>query len=125
MTRSHLKPGTAQGAVRHEAIRTCAGCGAKKPQREMLRLASKQGAPPQLDYDFKLPGRGAYLCRDAKCARTAFARRALERTLQLNNALSPAMREEIERAAGSPFIRRTSGVGRMNDTNENGKGGLR
>lgn len=121
MTRSHLKSGELVAVIRTCANRTCAGCGKKKSQREMLRIASQSGGEPKPDLDCKLPGRGAYLCPDVKCAQTAFARRALERALKLKNTLSLAMRENIERALEtvSPSIRR------QNDTNENGKGGLR
>jgi predicted RNA-binding protein YlxR (DUF448 family) len=112
----HLESRTAQAITR-----TCAGCGAKKPQREMLRIASQNGDVPKPDFEWKLPGRGAYLCPNPKCAQTAFTRRALERTLKLNNSLSPSAREEIERALGAGSL----SIRRQNDTNENGKGGLR
>ena len=81
-------------------VRTCAGCGAKKPQREMLRIASTDGAAPVVDVQFKAAGRGAYLCRKQDCMERALQRRGLERTLKLKTSVPAAMRSEIERALG-------------------------
>ncbi len=81
-------------------IRTCAGCGAKKLQREMLRIASKGGATPVVDVQFKAAGRGAYLCRNRACMERALQRRGLERTLKLKTSVPAAMRSELEQALG-------------------------
>ncbi len=81
-------------------VRTCAGCGAKKPQREMLRIASKDGLAPVVDVQFKAAGRGAYLCRNRACMERALQRRGLERTLKLKTSVPAAMRSELEQALG-------------------------
>ena len=81
-------------------VRTCAGCGAKKPQREMLRIASQDGAIPVVDVQFKAAGRGAYLCRSRVCMERALQRRGLERTLKLKTSVPAAMRSELEQALG-------------------------
>jgi predicted RNA-binding protein YlxR (DUF448 family) len=49
------------------AVRTCAACGAKASQVELLRLALDQGwvAP---DPRRRLPGRGVYICLRRVCA---------------------------------------------------------
>lgn len=82
-------------------IRTCLGCGAKKPQNEMVRFAAQNGGAPAIDLAGKKPGRGAYLCRNLACAETALKRRALERALKLNNRqLTADFIEEVRKAVG-------------------------
>ena len=60
-------------------IRTCAGCGRKAPQRELLRFVSRDGT---LVHAPKGPGRGVYTCRRLACFERAVARRAFDRTLK-------------------------------------------
>ena len=61
------------------AIRTCAGCGRKAPQAELLRFVARDGAVAPSP---KGPGRGAYTCRRLACFERAAARRAFNRTLK-------------------------------------------
>jgi predicted RNA-binding protein YlxR (DUF448 family) len=64
-----------------EVIRTCVGCGRKAPQDELFRFASVDGT---LTFDAarRLPGRGAYTCRQLSCFERAVSRRAFARTLR-------------------------------------------
>ncbi|MBV9469396.1 MAG: YlxR family protein [Abitibacteriaceae bacterium] len=78
-------------------IRTCVGCGAKRPQRVMLRVASYKGAVPVLDRSYRSPGRGAYLCCQASCMEQAFKRHALERSLKIKPGGTAALKAEIEK----------------------------
>jgi predicted RNA-binding protein YlxR (DUF448 family) len=59
--------------------RSCAGCGRRAPQSELLRFAAVDGilAPGRT-----LPGRGAYTCRRLQCFERAQARRAFNRVLK-------------------------------------------
>ena len=75
--------------------RTCVGCGARKEQREMLRVAAVSGGAPVVDTEFKAPGRGAYLCRDVACTEKALKRRAIERALKLKNGVPASLRDDI------------------------------
>ena len=64
-----------------ETLRTCAGCGSKRPKGEMIRV----GAEPSWKVTrgaAKLPGRGAYLCPAQECLARARKRGGLERTLK-------------------------------------------
>ena len=56
-----------------EPIRTCTGCGARAPQRALVRFVAMGGAL-EPDGRRRAPGRGAYLHRSADCW-TVFARR--------------------------------------------------
>ena len=81
--------------MKHTPQRTCVACGAKKAQGELLRVVSQGGAPAQIDIKGRAPGRGAYLCRQAACVEKAWARRALERALKLQNPIEAALKAEI------------------------------
>ena len=69
-------------------IRTCAGCGRKAPQAELIRFAARDGA---LTADRALPGRGVYTCRRLACFERAVARRAFNRTLRQNVRVEPKL----------------------------------
>ncbi len=60
-------------------IRTCAGCGRKAPQAELVRFAAVDG---RLEVGRALPGRGVYTCREAACFALARERRAFARVLR-------------------------------------------
>jgi len=66
--------------VTHVPVRTCAGCGRKAPQRELVRFVSRDGRlQPAAPGD---PGRGVYTCRRLACFERAASRRAFARTLR-------------------------------------------
>jgi len=69
-------------------IRTCAGCGRKAPQHELLRFVSRQGT---LIHSPKGPGRGVYTCRRLACFERALARRAFNRTLRATVQVDPEL----------------------------------
>ncbi|NUT55040.1 MAG: YlxR family protein [Thermoleophilia bacterium] len=59
--------------------RTCAGCGRKRPQRELVRFAAREGT---LVAGRTEPGRGAYTCPRLACFEWAVDRRAFNRILR-------------------------------------------
>jgi uncharacterized protein len=61
--------------------RTCAGCGRKAPQPELVRFAARAGV---LVSGRAEPGRGAYTCRRLACFERALSRRAFNRVLRQN-----------------------------------------
>jgi predicted RNA-binding protein YlxR (DUF448 family) len=61
--------------------RTCVGCRAARPKRELIRLVRTPGPAVVVDPSGKLNGRGAYLCPDDACWTQAERRRGLERAL--------------------------------------------
>ncbi len=60
-------------------IRTCAGCGRRAPQAELLRFVARNG---ELMFAPKGPGRGAYTCRRLVCFERATEKRAFGRVLK-------------------------------------------
>jgi predicted RNA-binding protein YlxR (DUF448 family) len=70
------------------AIRTCAGCGRKAPQSELVRFVARNGA---LSPSPKGPGRGVYTCPRLACFERANARRAFNRTLKTTVRVDPGL----------------------------------
>jgi uncharacterized protein len=71
-----------------EPIRTCAGCGRKAPQAELLRFVARGGV---LIHAPKGPGRGVYTCRRLSCFERALERRAFNRTLRQTLQVDPEL----------------------------------
>ncbi len=69
-------------------MRTCAGCGRKAPQHQLLRFAAV-GA--RLAAGRTLPGRGVYTCRRLVCFERAQERRAFSRVLRTTVVIDPAL----------------------------------
>jgi len=69
-------------------FRTCAGCGRKAPQAELLRFAARDGslAPGRTE-----PGRGAYTCRRLACFERARTKRSFNRVLRQTVHVDPAL----------------------------------
>ena len=78
-------------------MRTCAGCRAKRPKRELVRIVAAPGAEAlRVDEHQRMPGRGAYLCREQRCWAAGIAKGGLNRTLRLS--VPAAARQELLRA---------------------------
>lgn len=63
--------------------RTCVGCRTVRPKMEMVRVVRQPDGTVDLDTGGKMPGRGAYVCPDAKCLDEAVKRKALDRALRV------------------------------------------
>jgi predicted RNA-binding protein YlxR (DUF448 family) len=74
--------------VTHVPIRTCAGCGRKAPQGDLLRFAAPDGTLVPVS---RGGGRGAYTCRRLACFERAASRRAFNRTLRRTVRLDPGL----------------------------------
>ena len=68
--------------------RTCAGCGRKAPQQELVRFTARGG---RLAAGRTEPGRGAYTCQRLACFERAVARRAFNRVLKQTVVVDPAL----------------------------------
>ncbi len=71
-----------------EPVRTCAGCGRRAPQRELVRFAAVAG---RLTAGRALPGRGVYTCRRPACFEQAVARGAFRRVLRCPVEIEPEL----------------------------------
>jgi len=68
--------------------RTCAGCGRKAPQQELVRFTAQAGS---LVAGRTQPGRGVYTCRRLACFERAADRRAFNRVLRQTVLVDPAL----------------------------------
>jgi predicted RNA-binding protein YlxR (DUF448 family) len=66
-------------------IRTCAGCGRKSPQSELMRFHAEDGVLTA----GAGPGRGAYTCHSLACFGRASSRRQFNRILRANVRVDP------------------------------------
>ena len=69
-------------------IRTCAGCGRKAAQAELVRFAAHEGA---LMPGARIPGRGVYTCPSLACFERAKSRSAFNRVLRRTVRVDPAL----------------------------------
>lgn len=70
------------GCMKKEVLRRCAGCGAMKDRKELIRVIRDTEGQVLVDDTQKRNGRGAYLCRSISCVETAQKRHSLERALK-------------------------------------------
>ena len=76
-------------------MRQCLGCREMKPKKELIRVVrSPDETTISLDFQGKVPGRGAYLCPDPACLKRAIKSRALERAFSA--AIPPEIYARLE-----------------------------
>ena len=68
--------------------RTCAGCGRKAEQAELIRFAAREDA---LVPGAGEPGRGVYTCRRIDCFERAAEQRAFARVLRRRVRVEPEL----------------------------------
>ena len=75
-------------------FRMCVVCREMKEKSELLRVAKKDGEF-SLDISGKLPGRGAYICREGNCCEKFEKQRSFERAFK--GALPVQIKENIKK----------------------------
>jgi predicted RNA-binding protein YlxR (DUF448 family) len=73
--------------------RSCVACRTSRSKRELLRVVRTPAGRVAIDDTGRIPGRGAYVCRDETCIEKAIERGALARAL--DTTIPPALREEL------------------------------
>ena len=81
MRSKSTQSGVIQGPLPEGPIRSCVGCGARKAQAELTRVALDPQGEVVVDRERRLPGRGAYLC-GAGCLTAALKRKAFGRAFR-------------------------------------------
>ncbi|SFB03597.1 hypothetical protein SAMN05216249_107103 [Acetitomaculum ruminis DSM 5522] len=76
-------------------MRMCVGCGEMKNKKEMIRIIRNTENEIEIDASGKKNGRGAYICNNIECLRTAFKRKSLERSLKVSIPLE--LYEKLEK----------------------------
>lgn len=64
-------------------MRTCVGCKAVKPQKELIRIVDGSDGLV-IDPDGKKNGRGVYVCPETKCIYDAIKNNGFKRSLKRN-----------------------------------------
>ena len=75
-------------------LRMCVVCRKMKTKPELLRVAKKDGEF-SVDASGKLPGRGAYICKDGDCCEKFEKQRSFERAFK--GALPQELKENIKK----------------------------
>ena len=76
--------------------RRCIGCMTSRPKQELIRIVADENGL-HIDPGGKMPGRGAYLCRNAECAALAVKKNAFGRNLktEVSRQEAEALAEQI------------------------------
>lgn len=75
-------------------MRMCCGCGEMKPKKELVRVVKAPDGGISLDFTGKKSGRGAYICKNIDCLRSARKTRKFERSFSC--AVSDELYEVME-----------------------------
>jgi hypothetical protein len=76
-------------------FRKCIGCGLSKDKRELLRVIKTPEGEICFDETGRKNGRGAYLCKDARCLAKVKKTKGLDRSFKM--AVSSEVYESLER----------------------------
>ncbi|MCH5350350.1 MAG: YlxR family protein [Clostridiales bacterium] len=68
--------------MKHIPIRTCIVCRQQKERDALVRLVFDGDCGIAVDATGKLPGRGAYVCKEGDCASSARKKRSLDRAFK-------------------------------------------
>jgi len=90
------------GVQRKIPMRQCTGCREMKPKRELIRVVRSPEGLVSLDFKGKLPGRGAYVCKNAACLKKAIKTRALDRAfgVKIPDTVLEALEAQMEETDG-------------------------
>lgn len=74
--------------------RMCLGCSEMKPKKELIRVVRNKEGEVKIDLTGKMPGRGAYICRNVSCFEKAYKAKRFERALEVT--ISPEVYEKLK-----------------------------
>lgn len=79
-------------------LRQCVGCGEMKSKKELIRVLKTEEEGFILDFTGKKNGRGAYICRNAECLKTAKKSKGLDRSFKMavSDDVYDSLTKEIE-----------------------------
>ncbi len=78
--------------------RKCLGCNQMKDKQILVRVVRNADGTVSVDLTGKMPGRGAYICRNEKCLNTALKSHRLDRSLKchIQDEISDTLREQLK-----------------------------
>ena len=63
-------------------LRKCIRCNEMKDKKELIRIVRNSDSDMNVDPVGKMPGRGAYICKDVKCFDAAAKAKRLEKAFK-------------------------------------------
>ncbi len=80
-------------------LRKCTGCGEMKPKKELVRVVKTPDGDVLIDLTGRVNGRGAYICHDVNCLRTARKSKRIEKSFQMQipDEVFDKMEEELKK----------------------------
>ncbi len=80
-------------------LRKCTGCGEMKPKKELVRVVKTPDGDVLIDLTGRVNGRGAYICPDVNCLRTARKAKRIEKSFQMQipDEVFDKMEEELNK----------------------------
>ena len=81
-------------AIRKIPMRKCIGCNTSKDKRELIRVVRNAEGEISIDTTGKKPGRGAYICKDAKCLKLARKGKKIDKAFEV--AISDEIYDRLE-----------------------------
>lgn len=87
--------------AKKQPIRRCIGCGEHFPKNALTRIVRTPEGEIVIDEKGKRAGRGAYICKSAKCLKKAEKQKRLEASLECSIPKEVYQRLEEEINAGN------------------------
>ena len=90
--------------MKQETMRSCIGCGAKKPKKELIRIVREPDGSIHPDASGRSNGRGAYLCRNNACLQRCRKTNGLNRAFreQVTSSVYAALEKEFTELNDGP-----------------------
>ena len=81
-------------------VRQCVACREKREKSQLVRVVRTPDGVLAVDTRGNMPGRGAYLCKEAACLEKAVRSRALQRALEceIPQETMEALRRQMKEA---------------------------
>ena len=78
-------------------MRKCIGCNEMKDKKSLVRIVRNNEGVINVDVTGKMPGRGAYICKNAECFDMAVKAKRIERSFKtrIPDDIYPALRDLI------------------------------
>lgn len=92
----------------HIPVRTCISCRSKRAKNELLRLALSREGVLKKDVHGKMPGRGAYVCKNRSCLDQVTKNKRLGRLFGTDKVIIHSMEFAKGQGRGKPCGNRDS-----------------
>jgi len=79
-------------------LRKCLGCREMKPKNELIRFVKISNNMVVIDKNGKMPGRGAYICRNMECFNKTIKSKIIQKIFRVsvNNDFYNELKKQIE-----------------------------